>query len=225
MKIEKAGITMSNKQKIRILLADDHAITRDGLRAMLTSEDDMQVVGEVCNGQEILEMVAKLLPDILLLDLVMPDMRPFEIEEWVRENHPKVVTLLVTGHHRQRFLAKAVAADVKGYLTKDQDARAFLDAIRRAAAGESALTGEQIYQAKCWQQTVGERWDSLTCQEREILRQVAAGDNNRQTADELGIALKTVESHITKIFRKLQVDSRAEAIAWARDHFLDGLPE
>ena len=216
---------MPHTNKIRILIADDHEITRGGIRAMLTSEDDIQVVGEACNGQEILEMVAKLLPDVLLLDLVMPGMRPFEIAEWACENHSQVVTLLVTAHHRQRFLAKAVAAGAKGYLTKDQDARAFLDTIRRAAAGESALTGEQIYLAKRWQQMVGERWDSLSQKERNVLRRVAAGDDNQKIAADLCISMKTVESHITKIFRKLQVDSRAKAIAWARDHFLDGLPE
>jgi DNA-binding NarL/FixJ family response regulator len=185
----------------------------------------MQIIGEACSGCEAQKMAAELLPDVLLLDLIMPDVRPFEVEEWVRKNHPQVVTLLVTGHHRERFLAKAVATDVRGYLTKDQDTNAFLDAIRRAARGESALTGEQIAQAKLWQQTVGEHWDSLTRQEREVLRQLSTGADNQQIAANLCVTAKTLESHVSHIFRKLGVDSRAEAIAWIRNHYLDGLPE
>ena len=210
---------------IRILLADDHAITRQGLHSVLADAKDMQIIGEACNGREAQKMVAELLPDVLLLDLVMPDVRPFEVEQWVRENHPQVITLLVTGHHRERFLAKAVATDVRGYLTKDQDTDAFLDAIRRAARGESALTSDQIAQAKYWQQTVGERWDSLTRQEREVLQQLSTGAANQQIAANLCITTKTLESHTSHIFRKLGVDSRAEAIVWMRNHYLDGLPE
>lgn len=213
------------EKPIRILLADDHTITRQGLHSILAEAKDMQIIGEACNGREAQKMTAELLPDVLLLDLVMPDVRPFEVEEWVRKNHPQVVTLLVTGHHRERFLAKAVATDVSGYLTKDQDTNAFLDAIRRAARGESALTGEQITQAKLWQQTVGERWDSLTRQEREVLHQLSTGADNHQIAANLCITAKTLESHVNHVFRKLGVHSRAEAIAWVRNHFLDGLPE
>jgi DNA-binding NarL/FixJ family response regulator len=213
------------EKQIRILLADDHAITRQGFHSVLADAKDMQIIGEACNGREAQKMVAELLPDVLLLDLVMPDVRPFEVEQWVRENHPQVITLLVTGHHRERFLAKAVATDAKGYLTKDQDTDAFLDAIRRAARGESALTSDQIAQAEYWQQTVGERWDSLTRQEREVLQQLSTGAANQQIAANLCITPKTLESHISHVFRKLGVDSRAEAIAWVRNHFLDGLPE
>jgi len=213
------------EKPIRILLADDHAITRQGLHSILMHAKDMQIIGEACTGREAQKMVAELLPDVLLLDLVLPDVRPFEVEQWVRENHPQVITLLVTGHHRERFLAKAVATDAKGYLTKDQDTDAFLDAIRRAARGESALTSDQIAQAEHWQQTVGERWDSLTRQEREVLRQLSTGADNQQIAANLCITTKTLESHISHIFRKLGVDSRAEAIVWMRNHYLDGLPE
>jgi DNA-binding NarL/FixJ family response regulator len=213
------------EKQIRILLADDHAITRQGFHSVLADAKDMQIIGEACNGREAQKMVAELLPDVLLLDLVMPDVRPFEVEQWVRENHPQVITLLVTGHHRERFLAKAVATDAKGYLTKDQDTDAFLDAIRRAARGESALTSDQIAQAEYWQQTVGERWDSLTRQEREVLQQLSTGAANQQIAANLCITPKTLESHISHVFRKLGVDSRAEAIVWMRNHYLDGLPE
>lgn len=210
---------------IRILLADDHAVTRQGFRAILAETQDMQLIGEACNGRQAKELVAELLPDVLLLDLIMPDVRPFEVEKWVRENHPQVVTVLVTGHHRERFLAKAIETNVKGYLTKDQDTDAFLDGIRRAARGESIITGKQMAQAKRWQQTVGERWNSLTHREREVLRQIATGADNQQITATLCISAKTLESHIRHIFRKIGADSRAEAIAWVRNHFLDGLPE
>lgn len=213
------------KDVIRILLADDHAIAREGLRSILATANDMKIIGEASNGQESMKMVAALLPDVLLLDLLMPDVRPFEVEAWVRENYPQVVTLLITGHHRERFLAKAVTTNSRGYLTKDQDITAFLDAIRKAATGEPVITDEQLAKTKFWKQTVGERWDSLTHQEREVLRQISTGASNLEVAMKLSVTVKTVESHLSNIFRKLDVDSRSKAIAWVRNHFLDGLPE
>lgn len=213
------------KGKIQILLADNHAITRHGFRSALSTANDMEIIGDASNGQESMKMVAALLPDVLLLDLMMPDVRPFEVEEWVRKNHPQVVTLLITAHHRERFLARAVANNSRGYLTKDQNIVVFIDAIRRAARGESVITDEQIAKAKFWKQAVGERWDSLTPQEREVLRQISTGVSNLEVAMKLSVKVKTVESHISSIFRKLDVDSRGKAIAWIRDHFLDGLPE
>ncbi|MCC7119151.1 MAG: response regulator transcription factor [Anaerolineales bacterium] len=213
------------KKTIRILVADDHALAREGLYSVLSTADDMEVIGKAESGHEAMQMVTALLPDVLLLDLVMPDVRPFEVEEWARKNHPQVATLLITAHHRERFLAKAIENNSRGYLTKDQDTVAFLDAIRKAASGEFVITAEQIAAAQLWKQTVGQRWDSLTPQEREVLRQISAGASNLEIANGLSITVKTVESHVANIFRKLEVDSRGKAIAWAHTYFLDEFPE
>lgn len=214
------------KNPIRILLANDHTITRKGLLSMLAIADDMEVIGEASNSQEVQKMVIALLPDVLLLDILMPEiLHPFEVAEWVRKNHPQVIVLPFTDYHRERFLARAVTMGYKGYLTKELSAAAFLDAIRRASTGESVMTNEQIAMAKLWQQTIGESWNSLTHQEREVLRQISTGVSNLEIAMKLCITVKTVESHISNIFRKLDVDSRGRAIAWIHNHFLDGFPE
>lgn len=154
----------------------------------------------------------------------MPDVRPYEVEEWVSTHYPQVTTLILTAHDRQRYLAQAVARGVKGYLTKDQSGQQLIDAIRRAVNGEVVITDEQLQQAAKWQREAGSRWDALTRQERLVLQHLADGKSNGQIAEALGIRIKTVESHVRSIFDTLTVHSRSEAVAWIFTNFRDGLP-
>ncbi|NBD34421.1 MAG: response regulator [Chloroflexi bacterium] len=209
--------------KIRVVLADDHPPTRQGIRAALERAPDIDVVGEAGDGAAAKKLVAKLGPDILLLDLVMPGPKPTDIERWVRHNHPETITLILTAHDRDALLAEMEAAGAAGFLTKDEDTLALVTAIRRAAQGEALYTPEQMERTRRWREEVGQRWESLTEREREVLRELVAGQSNSAIAETLSVAKKTVEYHVTNILRKLGVASRLEAAAWVHDHIPDDL--
>ena len=212
---------MSEPNKIiRVLIADDHPVTREGIRKILKDAPDIQVVGEAKNGVEAQQMVADLRPDILLLDLVMPDLRPFEVEKWVRTNYPETVTLILTAHDRDCYLAKAVEAKAVGFLTKNEPPQRLVEAIRRAVCGEVLITGGQLARAFSWRKEVGEQWESLTERQRQVLALMVSGQSTRQIAEVLAIRECTVETHIGNILNKLGVASRAEAIVWAWQHGL-----
>ena len=208
---------------IRVVLADDHPPTREGVRAALESAADIDVVGEAGDGVEAKKLVAALGPDILLLDLIMPGPKPADIERWVRHNHPETITLILTAHDRDALLAEMAEAGAAGFLTKEEDTPALVAAIRRAAQGEVLYTPEQLERVHRWREEVGQRWDCLTEREREVLRELVAGQSNSAIAETLSVAKKTVEYHVTNILRKLGVASRLEAAAWVHDHIPDDL--
>jgi NarL family two-component system response regulator LiaR len=208
----------TKKATIRIVLADDHAITRVGIRQILEAVPDMKVVGEAENGDQAQELVAELRPDVVLLDLVMPGRRAYEVDEWVRVNCPETVALILTGHHRERFLAQAVNQGVKGYLTKDQGCDQLIAAIRRAVSGECLMTDEQIERADRWNREVGQPWNSLTEREQQMLKLFAGGLDGPKIAGQLKISIKSVEFHATNIYKKLGVASRVQAVAWYCTH-------
>ncbi|MFZ6026953.1 MAG: response regulator [Chloroflexota bacterium] len=204
----------TQKNTIRLVLADDHALTRLGIRQALEAAPDIEVVGEAENGDQAQALVAELRPDVVLLDLVMPGRRAYEVEAWVRMNCPETVALILTGHHRERFLAQAVNQGVQGYLTKEQGCDHLIDAIRRAAGGECLLTDEQIELAERWNREVWQPWYALSNRERQVLCLMARGLENSAIANHLEIGAKTVEFHSKHIFVKLGASSRAQATAW-----------
>ena len=206
---------------IRVLVADDHTLAREGIRTLLQAARDIEVVGEARDGAEAQRMVAALRPDILLLDLVMPGPAPSDIERWVREHYPETTVLILTGHDRDHFLAQAVEAGVAGYLTKDVAQTDLVAAIRRAAGGEVLITNEQFARARRWSREVNERWEGLTEREREVLGILVQGKSNAEIAEALSITVRTVEMHLTNVMQKLDVHSRTEAVVWMHDN----LPE
>jgi NarL family two-component system response regulator LiaR len=203
---------------VRVVIADDHPTTRMGVRVALDGESDIEVVGEAEDGAEAMQLVADLRPDVLLLDLVMPGLRPSEIEEWVRSNCPETTTLVLTAHDRDCYLAGAIRAGVAGFLMKNEEAERLRDAIRRAAAGQVVITVSQLARAHRWREDAGERWESLTGREQEVLRLLAAGQITREIAEGLEISERTVRTHIGNVLGKLGVLSRAAAVAWAWKH-------
>ncbi|MFQ6100540.1 MAG: response regulator [Anaerolineae bacterium] len=212
---------MSNLNKaIRILIADDHPVTRAGIRAVLEEAPDIEVVGEAKDGVEAKQMVAELRPDILLLDLVMPGLRPFEVEKWVRTNYSETVTLVLTAHDRDRYLAEMIEAGTTGFLTKEEAPQRLVEAIRRAARGEILFSKEQLVRARRWHREVGKRWESLTGREREVCLLIADGHSNKQIAETLAISERTVETHVGNLLGKLAIASRAEAATWVWQHGL-----
>jgi two-component system response regulator NreC len=208
---------------IRVLLADDHPVTRAGIRAILEEATDIQVVGEAENGTEALQMTAELWPQILLLDLRMPGPRPCEIARWVRSHCPETITLVLTAHDRDAYLADMVDAGAAGFLTKEEAAEVLVEAIRRAVRGGVIFDREQLARASRWREEVGERWESLTEREREVLRLLAEGLGNAAIAEALCVMPKTVAYHVANILSKLEVVSRLEAVVWVRNYLPDDL--
>lgn len=213
----------SSSAKITVLLADDEPVARAGIRALLTQADDIEVVGEANNGFEVKRLVKELRPRILLLDLRMPGPRPVELERWVRKKHPTTITLVLTGHGRDALLAQMMDAGVSGYMTKNVTSEVLIDRIRIAACGRTVFDPGQSKQARAWKSEVGEKWESLTKREREILIWVALGAQNRFIADKFAISAQTVKNHVSKILQKLGVDTRQHAALWVGTHFPEEL--
>jgi two-component system, NarL family, response regulator LiaR len=206
---------MSTQVKIiTVLIADDHEVTRKGIRHCLDQTPDIKVVGEAQDGDEIKRWVPALRPQILLLDLIMPSLSPSELEKWVRTNYPETITLVLTAHDRDAYLSSMIEAGVAGYLDKKLRAAQLISAIRRAASGECILDKDQLERARRWREDVSRKWTSLSNREREVLQTLTEGAENKMIAMFLGITVNTVEKHLENIYKKLDVTSRSEAIHW-----------
>jgi two-component system, NarL family, response regulator LiaR len=208
---------------ITILLADDHPTTRAGIRAILQEASDIKVVGEADNGNDTMRLVAELSPQILLLDLQMPGPSPAELEKWVRKNYPNTITLVLTAHDRDAYLASMIDAGAVGFLSKTERAEQLIAAIRRAAGGEILFESKQLARAQRWREEVGSKWQKLTNREREILQLLAGGLDNMTIAEKLKVSPKTIAFHVTNVLGKLDVKSRHEAIAWLHKYFPENL--
>ncbi len=181
---------MSSPDKtITILIVDDHPGWIEGVRTIIHKASDMKVIGEAQDAEQIKPMVVELRPNILLLDLVMPNHNPAELEKWVRENHPEVITLVLTAHHRNAYLADMMDAGAAGYLDKKLKGNDLLNAIRRAARGEILYDREQMRQAQQWREEVGKKWDSLSSRERAVLKLLTAGSSNQSISAALGVSV------------------------------------
>lgn len=212
---------MSDKssQTITIVIADDEELVRAGIREILLQANDFEIIGEAKDGFEVRDLILKLHPRILLLDYRMPGPRASEQEKWVRENHPETLVLVLTAHDRDAYLTKAMEAGMSGFLLKNENAEQLILAIRRAAAEETSyFSDEQIERAQHWKQTVEAKWETLSHREREVLQHLAAGKDNKSIEALLSISLKTTEFHVTNILKKLELNSRNEAIVWMLKH-------
>lgn len=212
---------MTYNELITLVIADDHELLREGIRTILSREADMRVVGEAENGDRVMEAVAKLCPRILLLDLKMPDTSPAQLERWVRTHYPETITLVLTAHDRDTYLANMVDAGAAGYLSKNESSDKLIAAIRRAACGEVFFSDEQLERLQKWRGTVGKKLESLSKREKVVLKRVAQGANNQEIADALGVTVKTVEYHIGNILKKLELKSRQAAIVWLHENDLE----
>ena len=208
---------------ITILIADDHPIIRAGIRALLEHDPEMEVVGEAQDGDETRHLVAQLRPQVLLLDLRMPGMSAAELEKWVRMHYPSTITLVLTAHDRDAYLAYMMDAGAAGFIEKNvQDSQLIL-AIHRAVKGEVLFSNEQFNRVRKWHEQEGAQWKSLTKREREVLSLLAQGMDNASISEALHVSIKTTAYHITHILQKLQVASRQEAIVWFNKNIPDDL--
>ncbi len=204
--------------KITVLIVDDHPVARAGIRAVIEQADDMEVAGEAQDGDEAMRLVEQLRPNVLLLDLKMPGARAWEVEKWTRENYPEITALVLTGHDRDFYLAHMLEAGAAGYLDKNERPERLLANIRGAARGEMLFTPEQLKRAVEWKQTAGRKWDSLTERERQVARLIVEGKSDAAIAEALEIGQRTASAHVSSLLKKLEVDSRQEAMAWLVKH-------
>jgi DNA-binding NarL/FixJ family response regulator len=216
---------------IRILIADDHKMVRRGLQLFLTSQRDIQIVGEASTGQEALEMAASLAPDIVLMDIHMPVMGGIEATQRLAISHPKVKVIILTSFTDQDHALPAIRAGAKGYLLKDLEPDELVQAVRRVNEGKVELhpdvAGQLMNQyVNLYQGSVGSAEEHsenepLTKRELEVLRLIASGMSNRAIAEALVITEKTVKTHVTHILSKLDLEDRTQAALYAVRHGLD----
>lgn len=203
-----------NRKIITILIVEGHPTTLLGIRSILEKATDFKVVGSTGDGTHLKRMVAELRPNILLLDLKMPHLSPVDLEKWVRENHPETIALVLTAHDRDAYLANMMDAGAAGYLDKKLRAGQLISAIRRAAHGEILFDKKQIERARLWREDVSQKWESLSDREQEVLHLLTEGFDNKEITASLGITINTVEKHLKSIYKKLDVNSRTEAVHW-----------
>jgi len=206
---------------IRILLADDHAILRDGIRALLSDEADMQVVGEAENGRQALDEARALRPDIVIMDIGMPLLSGLEATKQIRREVPESRVLILTMHHNDEYLAQVLAAGASGYVLKDAAGRELVHAIRQVARGEQFFspsmtrTLTSLYLSSLEAERTHDPYDDLTIREREVLQLVAEGFTNHQIAEMLKLSIKTVKTHRLHLMQKLDLHDRTELVKYA----------
>src|SRR5690349_15272363 len=199
--------------RVRLLLADDHRMFRQGLRELIERKTKFEVVGEARTGREVLDQVDKLRPDIILLDIQMPELDGISVARQLAASHPEIKIIMLTMYRQDQHLIDAIKAGVKGYLLKDADAEELLSVIQRVEQGESALDPSltaRVFEAVRRPTAMPGMVDPLTERELDILRLVAAGHDNRTIAAQLYLAEKTVGNRLSEIFQKLNVTNRTQ---------------
>ncbi len=203
--------------KIKVLLADDHKIVRQGLRALLKAQADFEVVGEAADGREAVELAASLMPDVVLMDLMMPNLNGLEATHQIRKHDVQVVILSM--HANTAHAIQALRNGAIGYVLKDSDADEVVNALRAAAAHRRYLDpaiANSVMEALIANQTAaGDPYEVLTEREREILQLVAEGHPNTAIAQNLSISLRTVETHRANLMRKLAIHAPADLVRYA----------
>ena len=206
---------------IRVLIADDHGIIRDGLGRLIEALDDIELVGVAADGAEAVERARELEPDVVLMDLDMPRMDGIEATRRILEERPEASVLVLTSFSDRPRIMGALDAGASGYLLKDAASDDVADGIRAAARGEAPLdprAARTILAARAEPDPLA----GLSSREREVLALLVQGLPNKLIARRLEISDKTVKSHLTRIFRELKVDDRTQAALWAERHGLGG---
>ena len=205
---------------IRVLLADDHRILREGIRALIEDQEDMVVVGESEDGLATVKKVAELLPNVVVMDIAMPLLNGLEATRQIHRDYPQVKVLILTMHENEEYIRQVLAAGALGYVLKDAAARDLLGAIRTVNQGEAvlspAITRLVIEDYLRWGDIRPEdTTDGLTPREREVLQLIAEGYTNKEIAGIMNLSVKTVQSHRTNLMNKLDLHDRGELIKYA----------
>jgi two-component system, NarL family, response regulator YdfI len=205
---------------IRVLITDDHLIVREGLRLILETADDLEVVGEAVDGVECLSLVPQLNPDVILMDLQMPRMDGITAIEHLHRDHPQIAIIILTTYNEDDLMIRGLRCGARGYLLKDSSRENLLDAIHAAVKGETLLKPEILARVLAPQTplkpaSTPQTAPPLTERELEVLQAASRGERNKEIAYKLGITERTVKAHLQSIYQKYGVDSRAAAVASA----------
>ena len=207
-----------SETKIRILIVDDHAVVRKGIRALLATEDDLEVIGEAENGEEAVALYSELNPDLLLLDLIMPKVNGIEVIKKIKSDQHDAKILVLTSFAADDQVFPAIKAGALGYLLKDTEPEDLINAIRQVYRGESSLSptvARKVLEEVFHPAEKPLSPDPLTRREIDVLQVLAKGKSNRDIANELSISETTVRTHVSNILGKLHLASRTEAALYA----------
>ena len=216
-----AAVGLEQMQTIKVLLADDHALVREGTRELLEREDDLEVVAEAGDGEEAVRLTVEYKPDVALVDIAMPKLNGIEATKQIKEISPVTAVLILTAYDDDQYVFALLEAGAAGYLLKNVRGRDLVDAVRSLHAGESVL--HPVIARKVldrYARSAGEApehgvTDKLSERELEVLRLAAKGMGNRDIARELHLSVRTVQAHLSTIFTKMEVGSRTEAVVRA----------
>jgi two-component system, NarL family, response regulator LiaR len=207
-------------EKIKILLAEDHVVVREGTRELIQHEDDMEVVGEAGDGEEAVKLTEQTRPDVIIMDITMPKLNGIEATKQIKALFPSMTILILTAYDNDQYVSALLEAGAAGYLLKNIKGRELIDAVRAVHAGESVLhpkIARKVLNRFAASGTAPEGeavTDILSERELEVLRLAAKGLSNRDIAAQLFLSIRTVQAHLGNVFNKLDVGSRTEAILY-----------
>jgi RNA polymerase sigma factor (sigma-70 family) len=207
--------------KVQILIADDHGIVRKGLRLQLEQSADFQVVGEAADGREAVRMTEELKPDVVLMDIAMPNLNGIQATAQIVKRSPRTGVIILSMHSDESYLIRTLAAGAKGYLLKDTAEVDLYRAVQVVAQGKSffspaiANTLLEDYMRQLQQRGLQDSYDLLTDREKEIFQLLAEGKSNKEVATTLNLSTSTVETHRTRLMQKLDLHSSAEIVLYA----------
>jgi two-component system response regulator NreC len=210
------------RDEIKVLIVDDHAILREGVHALLAREPDIDVVGEAGDGREAVELVPRLRPDVVIMDIVMPRMNGLEATRLITEKYPDVRVLILSMYDDHEYVVQIIQAGASGYVLKRVVTEDLVRAIHEVHAGESflyppiaaKLIGDYLRVTK-GENAGGAVGEALTSREREVLKLIADGNSNQEIAEQLGLSRKTVDSHRANAMRKLDLHDVTEVVKYA----------
>lgn len=208
-------------EKIRVLIADDHVLFREGTRNLINQEKDMAVIGEASDGEETIKLVTELLPDVVLMDIAMPVVNGIEATKRIKDKFPKTAVLILTAYDNDQYIVAMLEAGAAGYLLKNVSGRDLINAIRAVFAGEAILhpsIAQKVFNhfgATTRRSEETAQLTDISEREMEILKLAARGMSNQDIATHLYLSRRTIQSHLANIFRKMDVGSRTEAVLQA----------
>ena len=206
---------------IRILLADDHGVVRKGLRFLLTQDPEIEIAGEAEDGREAVRLAAELLPNIVIMDIAMPQLNGLDAAQQITKANPRAAVIMLSMYSDEEFLIRALSAGAKGYLLKDSAEADVLRAVHAVAQGRTYFTPSiahtllEDYMRRLQQEGVQDRYDLLTDREREVLQLLAEGRSNKDVATLLNLSIHTVDTHRTNFMQKLGLHNTAEIVIYA----------
>lgn len=210
----------SSEAQIRVLVVDDHAIMRDGIRALINEQEDMHVIGEAEDGRTAVDLAGRLHPDVVLMDIAMPLLNGLEATRQIKRDHPDIQVLVLTMYDHEEYVRQVLATGASGYILKRAAATDLVNAIRAVARGDAVLSPaitrlviNEYLRADTVQSS--DESDKLTPREREVLQLIAEGHTSREIARLLDLSIKTVQAHRTSLMQKLDLHDRGELIKYA----------